>query len=65
MNNPYSFRHIFGFKPDVNNNIHFTDDHLVLYPAGHNTIIYNTESKIQKFIQGSEHTDGITAIAVR
>ena len=64
VNNPYAFRHIFGLKSDVNSNVHFTDDHLVLYPAGHNTVIFNMESKVQKFIHGAPHTDGISAIAV-
>eukprot|EP00964_Phaeocystis_antarctica_P140150 scaffold104937_cov75-Phaeocystis_antarctica.AAC.10 len=36
----------------------------VLYPAGHNVVIFNTEQKTQRFISGTEKTEGITAIAV-
>ena len=37
---------------------------MLVYPAGHNTIIYNTEDRKQKFIHGTEGTEGITAMAV-
>lgn len=61
--------HIFGLKSDVANNIHFVEDNQVLYPAGHNIIIYNLHTKTQRFIHGSDvnglqgRTE-ITALAV-
>ena len=33
-------RHVFGMKGDVRANLHYLDEGSVLYPAGHNTIIY-------------------------
>ena len=36
----------------------------VIYPSGHNVVIFNTEQKTQKFIPGTENTEGITAMAV-
>lgn len=59
-----SHRHIFGLKSGVKDNVWYVDENLVLYPAGHNTIIYNAENKLQKFIYGTPGTDGITALTV-
>jgi cilia- and flagella-associated protein 57 len=36
---------IAGLRVEVQNNIHYLNDNLVLYPAGHNIVIYNTEEK--------------------
>ena len=57
-------RHVFGLKPDVRGNVWYLDEQTVLYPAGHNIVIFNTEQKTQKFIAGTEKTEGITAMAV-
>jgi WD40 repeat protein len=59
-----AFSHIFGLKGDVKSCIHYIDEHVLVYPAGHNTIIYNTEDRKQKFIHGTEGTEGISAMAV-
>lgn len=48
----------------MRDNIHYIDENLVVYPAGHNTVVYNTDTRTQKFIQGSEDTEGITAITL-
>ncbi len=58
------FRHIFGLKGDVTDNIHFIDENVVVYPAGHNTIVYNTEDKRQKFIHATDGSEGIVSISV-
>jgi len=64
-----SHKHIFGLKADVKNNVHYLEENIVLYPAGHNVVIYNTDTKIQRFIHGSDvnlpsgRTE-ITALAV-
>ena len=56
---------LFGLKGDVRNNIHFLDDNQrVVYPCGHNVVIYNMEEKSQQYIQGIEGSEGITALAV-
>lgn len=59
-----STRHCFGIKADVKDNVYYLDEQTVLYPAGHNIVIFNAEQKIQKFIPGTDNTEGITAIAV-
>lgn len=54
---------MFGLKGDVNGNIFYLDEANLLYPAGSNIVIYNTESKTQKFVPSSESSEGITAMA--
>ena len=34
------------------------DDNQIVYVCGHNTVLYNTESKTYRFIQGKEETPG-------
>jgi hypothetical protein len=48
----------------VRQNIFFLDDNTVLYPCGHNIVIYNMIDCSQKFIPGIEGSDGITAMAL-
>jgi hypothetical protein len=55
---------MFGLKGDVVNNIHFLDDIKVLYPCGHNIVIYNIEDKSQIFIPGIEGSEGITSLGL-
>ena len=57
-------RHTFGIKADTKDNLFYLDEQTVIYPSGHNIVIFNTEQKTQKFIPGTENTDGITAMAV-
>eukprot|EP00741_Cyanophora_paradoxa_P020094 tig00021234_g19395.t1 len=57
-------RHAFGLKGDVKDNVCYLEEQSVIYPAGHNTIIYNIEQRAQKFIPGTEKTEGITAMCV-
>ena len=57
-------RHIFGLKPGVSGNICYHDEQTIVYPAGANCILYNIDQKAQKFIPGSEKSEGMTAIAV-
>ncbi|KAJ3330947.1 Cilia- and flagella-associated protein 57 [Blyttiomyces sp. JEL0837] len=57
-------RHVFGLKGDVKDNIAYLDEQTVIYPAGSNSILYNTESRSQKFIPVTEKSEGITSMAV-
>lgn len=57
-------KHVFGLKGDVANNIALVDESTVLYPAGANTVIYNAESKSQRFLPASDTCEAITAIDV-
>ncbi|KAJ3089419.1 Cilia- and flagella-associated protein 57 [Quaeritorhiza haematococci] len=60
-----SHSHIFGLKGDVSSALNYIDETTVLYPAGANSILYNTETKIQRFIPVSDRTcDGITSMCV-
>ena len=45
-------------------NIHFIDNQNVLYPCGHNIVIYNTDDRSQKYIPGIEGSEGISAVAL-
>lgn len=55
--------HTLGMSSDVLSPLHFVDENVVLYPAGHSVVIYNAEKKAQRFIFGSEGAR-ITALAV-
>ena len=66
---------MFGVKGDVKNNLFYLDDQRVLYPSGHNIIIYNIDDKKQTYISGKikilliisigvEGSEGITALTV-
>lgn len=57
-----SHKFVYGLKGDVANNIAFIDETTVIYPAGANTVLYNTESKAQKFIPASESSEAVTAM---
>ena len=48
----------------MSNNIFFLDDNQVVYPAGHNIVIYHLEDKTQKAYPCIEGTEGITAMAI-
>jgi len=57
-------RHVFGLQANLQNNVFFADDNQVLYPAGHNTILYSLDTKQQRIFPGHEGTDGITCLAL-
>jgi len=56
-------RHVFGLT-DLKANCHWVDDNQILYPAGHNAILYSTDTKTQKVFAGSENSMGISCLAV-
>ena len=57
-------RHIFGLKSTVAGNISYHDEQTIVYPSGSNCILYNIDQKAQKFIPGSDKTEGMTSMAV-
>ena len=59
-----SFRHIFGINSNVTDNVCFVDDDMIGYIAGHSMVLYNKVDKRQRFIYGSELSEGITALAI-
>lgn len=48
----------------MRDNLHYVDDHSVVFPAGHQTVVYNMDTKIQKFVPGTIDSEGISGIAV-
>lgn len=59
-----SHRHVFGVKADCGDNVHVLDEQTVLYPAGNNLVLFNMETRTQKFLPGTEGSGGITALTV-
>lgn len=55
---------VFGFRGDVSDNVGYADDGSVVYPAGHNIVLYSPDSKTQRLISGTLESEGITAICV-
>jgi hypothetical protein len=47
----------------VVDNISFTDDENVVYFAGHTLVVYNITEQRQRFLQSSEITESVTALA--
>ena len=45
-------RCLYGVNPQVNPSVLSIDDNQIVYVCGHNVVIYNTESKTYRFIQG-------------
>ena len=56
-------RVVFGINGNVSDNIAFVEDDTLVYVAGLNIVIYNKTERKQRFIYGSEKSDGITAFA--
>jgi cilia- and flagella-associated protein 57 len=44
-------KHVFGINDDINSQLHFIDDNVLLYPSGHMLVLLNTETQQQQFIQ--------------
>lgn len=59
-----SHRFVFGVKSGVAGNVNFLDEQTVIYPAGSNCILYHLDQKSQRFILGSDKSQGMSAIAV-
>lgn len=57
-------KHIFGLKSGVSGNICYHDEQTIVYPSGANCILYNIDQKVQKFIPGTDKSEGMTALAV-
>jgi len=57
-------RHIFGLQREVIGNVAYYDEQTIVYPSGINCVLYNIDQKQQKFIQGSEKSRVMTAMAL-
>lgn len=56
-----AFRCIFGISGNVTDNVSFVEDDTIIYVAGQNVVIYGRSDKKQRFIYGTEKSEGITA----
>eukprot|EP00618_Florenciella_parvula_P011000 CAMPEP_0119478222 /NCGR_PEP_ID=MMETSP1344-20130328/8061_1 /TAXON_ID=236787 /ORGANISM="Florenciella parvula, Strain CCMP2471" /LENGTH=80 /DNA_ID=CAMNT_0007512377 /DNA_START=86 /DNA_END=324 /DNA_ORIENTATION=+ len=56
-------KHVFGLKGDVKGHLHYVDEAQVVYPCGHNTVVYNTETREQMLIHGMHSLSGGAAAA--
>ncbi|KAM5149014.1 cilia- and flagella-associated protein 57 [Mantella aurantiaca] len=54
----------FGLRSQVINNICYFDEQTVIFPSGNNCVKYNVDQKWQKFIPGSEKSQGMQALAI-
>jgi len=67
-----TLKHVFGLKGDVKDNIAYIDESTLVYPAGYNVVVYNSEKKTQRFLpltppqqSGEQATSGdISAMAI-
>lgn len=44
--------HIFGLCREVNDNLHFLEDHIIIFPSGKYCVRYNLFHKCSTFIPG-------------
>jgi hypothetical protein len=54
---------VFGIRNDIKPNIYLLDNETLVYPAGHNIVIFNHPKKlpynqIQQYIHGTQHSNG-------
>uniref|UniRef100_A0A8C2IX30 Cilia- and flagella-associated protein 57-like n=1 Tax=Cyprinus carpio TaxID=7962 RepID=A0A8C2IX30_CYPCA len=55
---------IFGLRTGVKNNLLYFDEQTVIFPCGNNCVRYNINQKCQKFIPGTERSQGMQALAI-
>ncbi|XP_017449297.1 cilia- and flagella-associated protein 57 isoform X3 [Rattus norvegicus] len=56
--------HVFGLRSHVTNNIFFFDEQIVIFPSGNHCVKYNLDQKWQKFIAGSDKSQGMLALSI-
>ena len=54
---------IFGANGQLNNCLHLHDERFLIYVAGHNIVVFNTDDGSQSFIPGSENAIAINYVA--
>ena len=51
-----AFRHFFGVNTEIKGGLFLTDeDKHLIYPAGHNVVMYKVDDKEQFFMMGTLH----------
>nr|XP_055202482.1 cilia- and flagella-associated protein 57 isoform X3 [Gorilla gorilla gorilla]XP_055202486.1 cilia- and flagella-associated protein 57 isoform X3 [Gorilla gorilla gorilla]XP_055202492.1 cilia- and flagella-associated protein 57 isoform X3 [Gorilla gorilla gorilla] len=56
--------HVFGLRSHVANNIFYFDEQIIVFPSGNHCVKYNVDQKWQKFIPGSEKSQGMLALSI-
>uniref|UniRef100_A0A8C8X2Y2 Cilia- and flagella-associated protein 57 n=1 Tax=Panthera leo TaxID=9689 RepID=A0A8C8X2Y2_PANLE len=56
--------HVFGLRSHVANNIFFFDEQIIIFPSGNHCVKYNVDQKWQKFIPGSDKSQGMLALSI-
>ncbi|XP_054547102.1 cilia- and flagella-associated protein 57 isoform X3 [Talpa occidentalis] len=56
--------HVFGFRAHVANNVFFFDEQIIIFPSGNHCVKYNVDQKWQKFIPGSDKSQGMLALSI-
>ncbi|XP_064847950.1 cilia- and flagella-associated protein 57-like [Oncorhynchus masou masou] len=56
--------YIFGLRTGVINNICYFDEQTVIFPCGNNCVRYNIDQRWQRFIPGTEKSQGMQALAI-
>lgn len=59
-----TLRHSFGLRSGVAASISYQDEQTVVYPCGSNLVLYNVDQKAQRFINGLEKSQGMTAMTI-
>ncbi|XP_033939844.1 cilia- and flagella-associated protein 57 isoform X2 [Pseudochaenichthys georgianus] len=54
----------FGLRTGVRNSVSFCDENTVVFPCGNTCVCYNTSRRSQRFIPGSEKSQGMHALAL-
>uniref|UniRef100_UPI003F9AAF20 cilia and flagella associated protein 57 isoform 4 n=1 Tax=Danio rerio TaxID=7955 RepID=UPI003F9AAF20 len=56
--------HVFGLRAGVKNNLLYLDEQTIIFPCGNNCVRYNIDQKFQRFIPGTERSQGMHALAI-
>lgn len=59
MGDVLSHGHLFGLKADVKSNVHFVEEHLVVYPCGHSVVFLHVESRAQQVRKRERERDSL------
>lgn len=57
-------KHIFGMNSNWKNHVQYISENKIIYPAGHNIVVYNTDEKTQSHITGIEGFRGISTMSL-
>jgi WD40 repeat protein len=58
------YHHLFGLDVGVTPSVMYVDETTLCYAAGHNVVMYNTDSHRQRVFSGLDNTKAVTALAL-